>query len=178
VKSEKRKVTGVWKQVAVTTITMAITIIFIICAMFFIVCSLPLAFWVYMVVSTAIESRSWPYTMGAVTGSGIIRNRDCNGLPGYHYSVGVEYKVNGQEYYVMELRLGSFRYFSQAGAKRVIEKYPIGQSVKVFYDPDYPDCSLLQPGFSWECFYPLLVFGSVLSIGLTFLALVLVRFFA
>jgi hypothetical protein len=159
-------------------IAMVVTIILIICAVFFLAASLPFAFWVYMVVSTALKSRSWPYTMGTVESTCIISNRNCNGLPGYHYSVGVDYEVNGEGYLLMELRLGSFRYYSQAGAKRVIEKYTAGQSVKVFYDPDYPDCSLLQPGFSWECLYPVLVYAIVLGIGLTFLTLALIRCFA
>lgn len=154
---------------------MLITVILIICTIFFVVASLPLALWVYMVFKTAIESRGWPYVMGTVKISRIVRNRDCNGLPGYHYSIAVEYEVNSQVYCAPELRLGSFRYFSQARARYIIEKYPIGKYVKVFYDPDYPDCSLLLPGYSWECFYPLLVFGIVLGIGLTFLTLVFIR---
>jgi len=145
--------------------------IFIICAIFFILLSLPFALWVYIILSTAFESRRWPTIQGRITDSHIVKNKDCNGLPGYHYSIAYVYKINEQEYYNRTVRSGAFRYFTQAGAQNMADKYPVGKPVLVFYDPDYPDCALLESGFSSECVYPIFLFGFVFAICILFLRL-------
>jgi hypothetical protein len=154
-----------------------LTVIFAICAVIFIVVSAPFALWLYIVVTNAIESRSWPSINGTIESSHIVRNRDCNGLPGYHYLISFDYKIDEQDYCSTSVKIGDFRYLTRAVADKMVEKYPTGHSVKVFYDPDYPDVSVLEPGFSWECFYPIVLFLIVLGIGLFFLTLAIIRLF-
>lgn len=156
---------------------MLITIIFAILGIFFILVSLPFTFWVYMTIKTVVDSRLWKPIQGKITTSHLVRNKDCNGLPGYHYMIAFEYEFNGQEYIGDEVRIGGFRYFSKARAQKMLEKYPVGKTVTVFYDPDYPDCSVLEQGFSLECIYPISIFSIIFSLGIILLVLMLIRLF-
>ena len=52
--------------------------------------------------------------------------------------------------------MGVTRYSSnadaKAGARKIAQKYPKGKKVTVYYMPDNPAESLLEPGFSYKVF--------------------------
>jgi hypothetical protein len=117
--------------------------------------------WAITIGSVIRSSAKWPHTEGVITGSHLVRNYDCNGLPGYHYCVSYEYAVDGEGFIANTVRSGSYCYFSKKAAQRTVETYPIEKPVRVYYDPEYPDCAVLVPGWHPECLYSIAVFGIV-----------------
>ena len=63
-------------------------------------------------------------------------------LPLVRYS----YTVHGRERQGSRLRFGYTRSRSRGGAEAMLAPYPVGADVKVRYDPEYPDQSVLEPG--------------------------------
>jgi len=137
--------------------------------------SLGLIVWVIIMLHYVSPKFRWDKTTGTITDSRVVSNRLCNGLPGHHYLVGYEFKVAGHEYRNTTVRLGSFKYYTRAGAEAITRRHRPGDQVTVYYGADFvpqlPDdepVSLLEPGFNIECLYPICL--SVASTGLTVLA--------
>jgi hypothetical protein len=65
--------------------------------------------------------------------------------------------------------LGVTRYSSnadaKAGAQKIAKKYPKGKKVTVYYMPDNPGETLLEPGFSYKVFGWLIAGVVMLGIG-------------
>lgn len=137
--------------------------------------SLPIAFWLYLVLSSVRASTSWSQVEGVVTDSRIVSNRACNGLPGHHYFVAYEYTVGTEECRSSEVRFGNFRYMSKRAAQRTIDRYVKGQPVTVYFAADYPDAAVLEPGWSWECLYPVGLLASVFLCGIGLLVVAIMR---
>ena len=119
---------------------------------------LGLGWWSFLTLSMVWQSRYWQRTRGVIHSSEVVPNRRCNGLPGYHYVVDCEYRVGDLELNGPHVRVGKFFYMSRALAQRTVDRYPAGTEVDVFFDPAYPECAVLEPGWSNECFYPLALF--------------------
>jgi hypothetical protein len=142
---------------------------------------LGLGWWAFTLLSDAMKSPRWPTVGGTVTSSRLVANRNANGLPGHHYRVGYEFDVGGRPCIGSEVRFGSFRYQTRSLAQRTLDKYPVGQAVKVsyhlYFDPNdpandelEPRC-VLEPGLNVELWYPLSLFfltfcafGSLVSV--------------
>ena len=130
---------------------------------FFVFLLIPLAlvfWWVSTLQAVIRSSTKWRTTTGKIIQSCIVRNRNCNGLPGYHYAVSYEYSVGSETFVEDSVRCGKFYYFTKSLAQRTADAYPIGIIVQVFYDPEYPECTVLVPGWHPECLYCIFVFAS------------------
>jgi hypothetical protein len=122
--------------------------------------------WVFLTFRYVVPGFCWEKTSGVITDSRVVANKNCNGLPGYHYRVSCEFKVGEVEYVSTTVRLGDFRYFTRRAAEEMAAKYPVGTEVPVCVEPDFapnPDSdvqpfALLEPGLNWECLYPVVVF--------------------
>ena len=66
--------------------------------------------------------------------------------PHFHVHVEYAYEVAGQPYRSTRTRILSERHRERAAAELELRAYPVGQVVKVHYDPARPDQSVLQPG--------------------------------
>ncbi len=42
---------------------------------------------------------------------------------------------------------------SEDFVKKILERYPVGKKVEVYYNPARPEVSLLEPGLSWSVFF-------------------------
>jgi hypothetical protein len=142
-----------------------IATLFAILGIFLLLCSLPLAFWAYMEIRASIWSKSWFPIEGTVFISRVVSNRDCNGLPGHHFFVAYKYTIDKKEYESRYVRFGGCNYYTKHRAEQVTTRYPIGTNVKVWYDPEFPELSVLEPGFSLEIIYPITLFGIVFLSG-------------
>jgi hypothetical protein len=131
--------------------------------------------WVMTIWSAIRSSTKWPHTEGKITGSRLVRNYDCNGLPGYHYAVSYEYAVDARDFISDAVRSGKFYYLSKKTAQRTVETYPIGKSVPVYYDSEYPECAVLAPGWHPECLYSLSMFGLVCLMEATLITTLIYR---
>lgn len=108
----------------------------------------------YFGIQQALEmddSREWPTTEGVITRSLIVQHHPRGSEKhGYahrrEYEVRVEYSydVAGIRYGGDHLCLRPNRYKGESSAKRELAKYPAGQKVKVHYDPERPERSVLE----------------------------------
>ena len=137
--------------------------------------SLPIALWMSLVLHAAWESHGYPSVIGNVGASRIVSNRKCNGLPGWHYVITYTYKVDGNEFRGSDVRAGRWPYLSRRVAQRTADRYPRDSAVTVYYSPDYPEASLLERSWSWECTYSIVVFLVTVSTSFCLLFLGIFR---
>lgn len=97
------------------------------------------------------DSWEWPTTEGVITRSLIVqhhpRGSEKHGYaPRREHEVRVEYSydVAGTRYGGDRLRIRPNRYKGENSVKRELAKYPAGQKVKVYYDPEKPERSVLE----------------------------------
>ncbi|SIQ18143.1 DUF3592 domain-containing protein [Aquipseudomonas alcaligenes] len=104
----------------------------------------------YFGIQQALEmgdSREWPTTEGVITASRIDRQlADSAYRSGYEYEVRVEYsyQVDGVRYQGNRLRIQPAEYSSASSARRELMQYPVGGKVRVYYNPQQPERSLLK----------------------------------
>jgi hypothetical protein len=153
---------------------MILAALFALAALAFLLLSIGVAVWVWFTLRYALRTEGWATTQGAVGESVVVSNRRCNGLPGHHYRISVDFKLRKREYVCKRVRMGDFRYLTRGHAERVARKYSPGAPVVVHYDaafvPDHPDREpvvLLEPGLNPECLYPVAVLSLALA-GLAF----------
>jgi hypothetical protein len=111
----------------------------------------------------AIESAGWETTTGTVTSSWVHETFDIQSGTTQIPVVGYEYVVNGTMYSSGKL---SFRPRTTilswiGGAEPIVNRYPVGRTVPVHYDPTAPMNAVLEAGVSWVDFVLLIVvFGA------------------
>ena len=124
----------------------------------------------------AQKSRSWPTASGTVLDSGMEANqsRDEDGDIKTTYGATIQYKytVDGQEFVGDRRTFSNVRTSSVRNTEKILERYPLGSSVDVFYDPDDPSSSVLESGVGAATYILLLVpigflvFGIAGALGL------------
>lgn len=102
----------------------------------------------------ASTSRAWPTVSGRVLNSSLIRTarRGTSGGGSYVPMIVYEYQVDGKVY-----RSNRYSFGSQIGtgfsgiASRVVDQYPEGATIDVYYNPDNPSEAVLKrsSGGSW-----------------------------
>ena len=114
------------------------------------------------------DSKSWSSTNGTIVSSKVKtittrstststtpRKKRTRYFPEIHY----KYQVDGKEYSGDRLAFG-FSNRPKEESKNIVERYPAGAHVPVYYDPDNPEESVLEPGV-----YALNWLGIVFGIG-------------
>lgn len=88
--------------------------------------------------------------LSAAVGAGQSRYRASSG--GYHYrtsyhpDITYQYTVNGQQYINNRFAQRPTLINRESIIQRVLEKYPVGQKVTVYYNPANPQDAYLQKG--------------------------------
>jgi hypothetical protein len=95
----------------------------------------------------AIASIGWSTTEGVVISSEV--REECCGedTEGWWPSVSYQYSVSGAEYVSDNIEVqdvGSSN--TDSFAQEVIQRYPVGKRVQVYYNPQDPAVSVLEPG--------------------------------
>ena len=85
--------------------------------------------------------QSWSSAMGTVMASYLERRSSSDGSTNYPV-VQYSYQVGGQTYQGAKIAPGME--VGGTGAGRVVEKYPQGAQVMVFYDPNNPSDAVLE----------------------------------
>ncbi|MGY8749772.1 MAG: DUF3592 domain-containing protein [Pirellulales bacterium] len=138
---------------------------FIFGLVFAIIGSVVIYFFGMPIVTKAKASLEWPQVSGVVTASEIQSHRGDDGTT---YSADVTF-----DYIVIDEKLsGDTVYFgdnvqtsSRSAAAKTVRKYPVGKEIQVYYSPESPDESVLEPGATWSSYF-LLIFGSIfLAVG-------------
>jgi hypothetical protein len=98
----------------------------------------------------ARNSLHWENTNGEITSSEIKITKSKNGKT-YQPDIHFNYQVYGTEYTSKRVYFGSnLGTSSKNRAQKLIDKYPVGQKVKVYYDPMKNTRAVIEPGARWE----------------------------
>jgi len=119
-------------------ITMGIIFALIGGAMFFVFALPPLQY--------SNISKSWPSVPGTITKTEIDIWRN-DGKTHYQPDIVYAYTVGGKKYSSSKITVGDPPLDNNVTkAKRLQAEYPVGKDVVVYYDPELPESSALQPG--------------------------------
>jgi len=120
-----------------------------------------LSFWGWNILQNAKASSSWPTAEGMVTSSEVARVSDADGGVTYSPELTYEYSTSNTAYEGHTIKFGENSYSSRRKAEGIASGYPIGKKVIVYYDPQDPERSVLEPGVSGGSYI-------VLGIGILF----------
>lgn len=107
----------------------------------------------------AKASLEWPSVNGVVASSEIDKKRGDNGTT-YSAEILYDYEVGGVTYSSNRVGYGDFGSSDPSWARKVVNRYPQGKEVTVYYMPDKPEESTLEKGVHKKT-YLLPAFGSV-----------------
>ncbi len=117
------------------------------------------------------ESRNWPCVEGRITESAVQVTRRHHSTS-YSPQIAYTYSVLGQAHFSTAVTIGATRTFSSyTKAQAQVAKYPLGQTVSVYYDPQQPAQATLEPGATGGAWATLLM--GVITGGMGVMVLIL-----
>ena len=129
-----------------------------------------LAWYVWRQWSAARASRAWPTVAGTVVETELTRRTETYReqdriVTREVYAPRVRYadEVEGRRYESERIRFGTFRE-SEKGARAILDRYPVGASVQVRYDPANPSAATPETRATLET--------KTINIGLQLLAVI------
>ncbi len=94
------------------------------------------------------DSSTWLGTSAVITSSIVRREWDKNnGAPEtkYWFEIQYNYDVDNRTYLGERYAFhGNPSFKTKAGAKKLLEKFPIGKTITVYYQPDNPEESVIK----------------------------------
>jgi hypothetical protein len=110
-------------------------------------------------ITRSVLAMNWPTTEGQVTGSTIVKRLNDDSKPSpvaaTHYpEVEYTYSVNNHKYVSRRITFGDA---FKLNPEKVVRRYPAGRRITVFYKPDNPSISVLEPGLQVESIEKLLL---------------------
>ena len=109
---------------------------------------------IYLGIRDIVYTKSslyWPHTNGKVVSSSIIKStpsRTGNSPAGsltFQADIEYEYIVKNKTLKNYRISYGDFGSSDESLAKGIVSRYPIGKMVTVYYEPDNPSESVLEP---------------------------------
>jgi hypothetical protein len=126
-----------------------------------------LSCWGLIVLANARASAGWTAVEGVIVSSALEHDRDAEGGDSWEPKVTYEYPAGGRQQVGVTINFGENSYDDQEEAQAILDRYPTGQAVQVYYDPDAPGRSVLEPGVSSRSYF-------FLATGLLFVALAVI----
>ncbi|MCX7786276.1 MAG: DUF3592 domain-containing protein [Spirochaetes bacterium] len=117
----------------------------------------------------ALRSYTWPVAEGQIVSSSVEREIHPGKEPTYYPRISYVYRVDNREYTGNKIFFGEYGTGSLSSAQKIVDPYPIGKKVPVYYDPRTPENGVLERGAFWSSF-------AILIFGLLFVAVGLVGF--
>ncbi|WP_189072106.1 DUF3592 domain-containing protein [Deinococcus sedimenti] len=112
----------------------------------------------------SLRAAGWPVATGTVTRSQAVPAGRLAERRGWRPEVQYTYRADGLTYRGERLNFFRLNTTSLRGARRILERYPVGQPVAVHYDPRRPSRSVLQVGLGLS--WPLWLLGAAsLTLG-------------
>lgn len=125
-------------------------------------------------------SKSWPTVPGKVVSSIVdsrqrhersSKHRSSRDVTNYYAQVVYEYTVNGKTRSSNDIAFGGYSLSKDPSqASGIVDKYPAGSQVVVYYSPAHPSMAVLEPGIR-ENSYIIPIFGAF-SFGMGIIAFV------
>jgi hypothetical protein len=114
----------------------------------------------------ALKSRRWPQVEGTILVSDLERSRDSDGYM-YRPEISYRYTVADEDFIGSRARFGDALSLSWSGpAVRIVQRYKVNSRVRVRYDPDNPQESVLEPGMNGMVIFGGVVGALCLAIGI------------
>lgn len=115
----------------------------------------------------ALSSLSWPETEGFVVSAEVEKVQSSKGAAKFKPVINYLYKIDSVEYSSSRYSTTIARGTSQ-WAEKIIGQYPANSAIKVYYDPEKPEYSIIERGLQtdnyWMTFLPLILFFVVMGI--------------
>ena len=138
----------------------------------FIAIGLGLLYYARSVTAKAQRSLSWPEVEGAISHSAVLQQMQqtssSNNAATYKADVTYRYKVQGRDYYSERITLADFS-SSTGRAQGIVDRYPDGATVTVYYNPVDPSDAVLERGGTTGIGVLYLIGGIFAAAGLLFL---------
>jgi MFS superfamily sulfate permease-like transporter len=99
----------------------------------------------------ALASKSWPSVTGAITSSSIQKKqtrKNNRTVISYYPRVQYRYTVAGKTHSADRIAFGGTAGGSRSKAQKIVNQYPSGKTLPVYYDPDDPSVAALETGHS------------------------------
>lgn len=97
----------------------------------------------------AEASKEWPTVEGVIANSELNKSRDSDGNDMYSANINYDYTVNGKQLNSSGVRTVNGSTSSKSSVKKTLKKYAKGTKVTVYYDPEFPNSAVLEPGTSF-----------------------------
>jgi len=104
----------------------------------------------------ALLARSWPAAPGRIIQSRVSEARTSTGnirIARLCLELDYLYLVEETAYEGHRLNAGWRCFASDDRIRKLLEKYPSGKAVQVYYNPDHPEQSMLETGLDWSIFF-------------------------
>jgi hypothetical protein len=121
----------------------------------------------------AEDSKQWPSVQGAITSIDLRRfqnvGRASRFVKSQSYTIEVQYSyaVGGQQFQGHRISLGDLP-MDERDARAMSQRYPVGSTPLVYYDPSNPAKSVLEPGFGGTTDRHVNLFAIVMPAGFFF----------
>jgi len=133
----------------------------------FLLIGIGLTYWGWNILQNARASASWPTADGTITKSEVSLSTDADGGETYSPEINYSYNINNTNFINNTIKFGENSYGNRRKAEVIAGDYPIGKNVTVYYDPEKPERSVLEPGLSAGSYI-------VIGIGIFFILITLV----
>lgn len=105
----------------------------------------------------AQASMDWPSTQGSIVESSVERERSSgtgnSGGISYHARIFYEYRVEGTTFNGDRVSYGDSGSSDPSPARRIVNRYPKGKDVTVYYMPEDPEVCVLEPGVKTQAYF-------------------------
>ena len=100
-------------------------------------------------ISNSVSAKEWSIIMGKIIKSDIYELQfggESNAT--FRPDIAFEYNVNGEKYISDRLYYGVkiMSSFNWIKSRKLVEKYPVNKEVKVYFNPNKPSESVVEPG--------------------------------
>ena len=122
----------------------------------------------------AKDSSDWPTAQGVVQRSSVEYHDSDEGGGTYHAEVMYEFTVDGATFSGNCVAFGDYGSSNPSHARRIVNKYPKGTAVNVYYMRENPEVCVLEPGLKGQTWF-LPAFGLVFFVVGSLIAMFLPR---
>ncbi len=106
-----------------------------------------------------MRSGDWPSTKGKVVKAEMEVSSDLQYGTTYGADVVFKYHVDDRDYVGNKVSFDQYGSGDSSHVRGILNRYPVGSEVDVFYNPENPALAVLEPGlqYGWGIYLPFIV---------------------